>query len=138
VTYATGKNWNYDDCRKVQDLELLTVHDQVWLPYQRTEGQVVATSSPCSYIVKTPKGQYRRNRSHINLMLHPQDNISEETSPVDELLNEETNPKCDNSSVATWTRSGRVVKCPKRFDPAEDWRNKGGCSMTDYLYCYWL
>jgi len=46
-------------------------------PDQEAEGQVVATNTPCSYIVQTPQGQYRRNRIQVNpLML--QDNVSEQ------------------------------------------------------------
>ena len=120
---------NYDDRHRVQDTEPLSIGDPVWLPDQEAEGQVVATSTPRSYIVETPRGQYRRNRAHVNPLPHP-DNITgrfqQENSstdsipPIDELSNEETCSLHDESSVVTRTRSGRVVKPPRRFDPDEN------------------
>jgi len=100
----------------------------VWLPDQEAEGQVVATNIPCSYIVQTSKGQYRRNRIQINLLPHQnnvseqihQDNSTADMSPVNNLPDEESGSHNDENSAVIRTRSGQVVKPPTRFDPAED------------------
>ena len=47
---------NYDDHHRVQDTEPLSIGDEVWLPDQEAEGQVLATNTSRSYIVQTTKG----------------------------------------------------------------------------------
>jgi len=86
---------NFDNRHRVQDTETLSIGDQVWLPDQETEGQVVTRNTPHSYIVQTPQGQYRRNRIQVNPLplqgnvseqIH-QDNGTADMSTVDNLPN---------------------------------------------------
>ena len=118
---------NYDDRHRVQDTEPLSIGDEVWLPDQEAEGQVVATNTPRSYIVQTPKGQYRCNRIQINSLPH-QDNVSEQIhqdnstadmSPVNNLPDKDIGSDNDDNSAVTRTRSSRVIKPPKCYVPAE-------------------
>jgi len=86
------------------------------------KGQVIATNTPHSYIVQTPKGQYRRNRIQVNPLLHQhkqihQDNSTADMSPVNNLTDNESGSHNDESSAVTRTR---VAKPPKCFDPAVD------------------
>ena len=77
---------NYDNRYSTRPLPTLDVHDPVFLPDRREDGEVVSCSNR-SYVVATPSGAYRRNRRAINPL-----------------------------PSATTTRSGRVSRPPTRMD----------------------
>ena len=62
---------NYDHCHHVQDLPGIPDHTDVWVTPDghRTTGKTVSTASTQrSYIIQTPSGEIRRNRSQLNII----------------------------------------------------------------------
>ena len=56
---------SFDSRHGVTDLKPLSLGDNVWLPDQRSAGQVIGEHTPRSYNVETSTGVYRRNRRCI-------------------------------------------------------------------------
>ena len=97
--------------------------DGPWIPAT----VIQADSQPRSYIISSPKGILRRNRVHIrdrHVRFAPEsrDRENDSCTPVNQ---QEPNMDTEKSSVPTpvateqiphTTRSGRVVKAPKRYD----------------------
>ena len=56
----------FDSRHAAKPLVSLTTGEKVWVKDRQEDWVVVEKQSDRSYIVKTPKGQYRRNRVHLN------------------------------------------------------------------------
>ena len=100
----------YDRQHRVKPLPPVHVGDPVWIPDMKTDATVVdKANTPRSLIVKTPKGEIRRNRAAVSPL--PVTN-SEKQSPSSGDVAVSTS----SSDVAVSTRSGRLIKPPKRLD----------------------
>uniref|UniRef100_A0A3B4F9Q1 Integrase catalytic domain-containing protein n=1 Tax=Pundamilia nyererei TaxID=303518 RepID=A0A3B4F9Q1_9CICH len=64
---AREKQWKWFDNRhRAQDLTGLHPGDQVWITDMKTNGTISGRAdTPRSYLVETPRGLLRRNRSHL-------------------------------------------------------------------------
>ena len=56
---------NYNCQHRERNLEPLLPGETVWLPDRESTGTIVEQSSPRSYTVQTPRGQFGRNHRHI-------------------------------------------------------------------------
>ena len=85
---------NYNRRHRTQTLPPLPAGQKVWVMPTKAQGTVVGPApTPRSYVVDTPGGQLRRNRSHLRVVPEPQVSLDTNT-----------------------TRSGRVSKAPVRLD----------------------
>lgn len=124
---------NFDIRHRSSLLPELMIGQKVWISDLRQEGCVESKhKSPRSYVVKSPKGIYRRNRK----FLHPLPGVSEETyeepaeTETKELLLDTPNitepnvkiesqmetPEVQSPVRETLRRSNRQVRAPKRLD----------------------
>ena len=129
--YRTNQQRNHDQRHKAKELSKLKTGETVWIRDQDRMGKVL-TPSPSlrSYIVQTEKGTLRRNRAAL-VPTKPTELEQQETDIAPELLSpsevppveyeparhlaattQETKQPDTHSKV---TRSGRVVKQPKRL-----------------------
>ena len=105
---------NFDSRHRAADLKSLAPGDCVWLPDQQSAGRVVAENAPRSCDVKTPAGQYRRNRRHVIPLPVTKPSIEDnQSNNVCSDLN--TSPPANDIDTVR-TRSGRTVKPPDRLD----------------------
>ena len=92
------------DCRhRTQSLPALPDETEVWVTTgnQPIPGQIVTT--PRSYVVSTPSGEIRRNRSHLNPIPHS-DNRTEEPDPI-----------TTTRVIQTRSRTGTAIHPPERL-----------------------
>ena len=95
---------DYDRRHRVRDLQAIPDHTDVWVTTDshRTSGRVVTSAgTPRSYIIETPSGEIRRNRSHLNI--NP---ARAETS---------TSTQQDRSPIMTRSRTGASIIPPDRL-----------------------
>ena len=95
---------DYDRRHRVHDLQAIPDHTDVWVTTDshRTSGRVVTSAgTPRSYIIETPSGEIRRNRSHLNI--NP---ARAETS---------TSTQQDRSPIMTRSRTGASIIPPDRL-----------------------
>ena len=100
---------HYDDRHRVRPLPMLPDGLPVWVDNQGTQvpGEIMQqANAPRSYLVETPTGQLRRNRSHIRL---------KSDNPPDTSSGQETT--VDNPGIATRSRTGTAIRPPDRFSP---------------------
>ena len=129
----TNQQRDHDQRHKVKELSKLKTGETVWIRDQDRMGKVLTPSPlllPRSYIVQTEKGTLRRNRAAL-VPTKPTELEQQETDIALELLSpsevppveyepakypaaptQETKQPDTHSKV---TRSGRVVKQPKRL-----------------------
>ena len=109
------KNHDRSRAHRIRDIEPIPNDTSVWI---RTENSqcpdiVVSTASaPRSYLVSTPSGQVRRNRSHLN---HQQTNVSDAPSTSDY-----TSDTQRHSPIMTCSRTGVELKAPDRLTLQEE------------------
>ena len=72
IALRTKEEWikdrqkrNFDTRHRARSLSPLQTGDAVWVADNEKSGTVVEESAPCSYLVATPDGTYRRNRRHL-------------------------------------------------------------------------
>ena len=56
---------NFDSRKGAKELPCISPGDSVWVPDRNAQGQVMERVSPRSYMLCTPEGVYRRNRSGV-------------------------------------------------------------------------
>ena len=98
---------DYDQRHRVRDLPALPNDTNVWVTSggHPTRGQTMTTAhTPRSYIVQTPNGEIRRNRSHLNV--DPQPTVQTTIQP---------NTASDRSPIRTRTRTGARITPPDRL-----------------------
>ncbi|UYV71663.1 K02A2.6-like, partial [Cordylochernes scorpioides] len=108
----------YDRRCGATDMEELSEGDTVWITDMRTWGIVKQkASTPRSYMVDTPVGTLRRNRSHLRkgyAVQYPADPSTPTFSGEELVENEKTPvvdyPSNDSEDGQIRTRSGRIVK----------------------------
>ena len=107
---------NYNSRHRARNLEPLLPGETVWLPDRESGGTVVEESSPRSYTIQIPNGQFQRNRRHI---IPTPSNVTSELPPSAETISTNndlpTNSSDQQDSIHSRTRSGRVSKPPDRF-----------------------
>ena len=76
------------------------------------KGRVVAhANEPRSYIVNTPTGRLRRNRSHLQVV--PDSEPKETESEI-------SDPMVVQSRIVTRSQTGTLVRRPDRFSPGRE------------------
>jgi len=104
---------NYNRWHKARNLEPLLPGETVWLPDHESNGTIVGESSPKSYTVQTPDGQFRRN--HRLIIPTPSSSTESPTStesiPPTNNTNSDDQQLQDPTHTHTHTRSGRVLNC---------------------------
>ena len=101
---------NYDRYHKARPLPELADDTPVWIKTKNSQqsGRIVSASSePRSYVVSTPTGQTRRNRSHV-VPIPTQANSpeSKQETPADE---------SQRSPVQTRSQTGTIRRPPDRL-----------------------
>ena len=99
----------------------------MWVPDRQASGRVVEETSPRSYVVQTPDGEFRRNRRHLISTPEQDTETSTEesisTPPQNE--NSQTRTNADDTGgqgptttkeYHTRSRSSRTPKPPDRLD----------------------
>ena len=128
--YRANQERNFNNRHRAKDKAVLQPGDQVWLKDQNRYGQILKrTSEPRSYLVKTPQGQVRRNRSALVSVqpdkdivdppkeLSTKDNVAkqQETTSVPPSSIIQPAMKPPEPTVQKTTRSGRVVKPNSKY-----------------------
>ncbi len=118
---------NYDKRHGVVQQQDLKIGDTVWITDMRTWGRVVEKApTPRSYIVETPSGSVRRNRFHLskgNDVIIPEPEecpVAPAREEVAEAIQDPVQQPAEPPPPIMVdgqqrTRSGRVIKPPKRF-----------------------
>lgn len=129
--YRLKQKTNFDRHHAARNLPTLQEGQEVYVPDRKQYGTVQDQHSERSYVVRTPTGTYRRNRTQLNRMpsVKPPEHTGTEspaTSPPTplpdppELPVSPVSPPRPPSTAAgkppVVTRSGRVVHTPKRFE----------------------
>ena len=107
--YKEKQKSNYDREHRVKELPELPEDTQVWVTSEtgHTPGRIAAsTDTPRSYIVETPSGELRRNRSHLRV-----DPGSNEGAPTVT----QTQPEASPRRIMTRSRTGTAMKAPERL-----------------------
>ena len=68
--YKESQKSNYDRCHRVRSLPLLPEDQSVWVETRGRQipGRILHTAgTPRSYVVDTPSGQVKRNRTHLRV-----------------------------------------------------------------------
>eukprot|EP00118_Oscarella_pearsei_P023104 m.272463 g.272463 ORF g.272463 m.272463 type:complete len:1311 (+) comp40563_c0_seq3:40-3972(+) len=112
---------NYDKRHRVKELPTLQVGDRVWVTDQKVEGTVTmpAKGRPRSYWVKTASDEIRRNRRDlvsIRKRQSTEEDENEEETESDESDDERRYIILRHSDRPRKTKSGRVVRAPKKAD----------------------
>ncbi|XP_046357686.1 uncharacterized protein K02A2.6-like [Haliotis rufescens] len=111
---------NHDLRHRVKTLQQLNPGDSVWL--NKSESKVVRKAdAPRCYIVNTPNGEVRRNRSDLRKIPTPE---TSRDKVCDSEFNQNTDcnitPQClpgtPNRQTDTKTRVGRISRPPQRLD----------------------
>ena len=101
---------NFDSCHSPKELPTLEAGNQVWIPDLKVKGIVQKEAATRRYYVNTEKGtEVKRNRKHLNN--RPEKGEAAEDDITTEQSNEDT--KLQGEPVIS--KSGRVIKTPKRF-----------------------
>ena len=103
---------NYDEHHRTRSLDPLPTDSTVWVRTGNTQipGTVTATAgTPRSYLIDTPTGQLRRNRSHLSHRT-----VNEETTTT-ESNNPASSHDINRSPVMTRSRAGIQLKPPDRL-----------------------
>ena len=98
---------DYDRCHRVQDLLAIPDNTDVWVTTggSPTPGRIITTTdTPRSYIVQTPSGEIRRNRSHLNIDHSRVSNTDTQSNTTQE-----------RSPIQTRTRTGTTIAPPDRL-----------------------
>ena len=121
----------FDQHHRVKQLPELSQGQTVWIPDRKENGEVVDKHmTPRSYIIKTPTTTVRRNRRHLILSSSPVKRSSvkegltphppltpkpvQSSDPPDKISEDSTEQNSLSNSIVQ-TKSGRVVKPPKRL-----------------------
>ena len=106
---------DYDRCHRVQDLPEIPDNTDVWIT---TGGHPVAgrtvtmAETPRSYIVQTPTGEMRRNRSQLNIAPPTADTQTADDIPQTASHTEEEQAR---SPIMTRSRTGTHIAPPNRL-----------------------
>ena len=98
---------DYDRCHRIQDLPAIPDNTDVWVTTggSPTPGRIITTTdTPRSYIVQTPSGEIRRNRSHLNIDHRRMSNTDIQSNTAQE-----------RSLIRTRTRTGTTIAPPDRL-----------------------
>ena len=105
---------NYDKRHRVRDLPEIPDDTDVWITTGRNPvaGRTVnMADTPLSYIMQTPSGEIRRNRSQLNI-----DPSTETIDPSTETETaEDTQEQQTHSPIMTRSRTGTSINPPKRL-----------------------
>lgn len=113
---------NYDQRHRAKDLPKLDPGERVWIKDFETRGEVVkSATTPRSYIVRTPKGEIRRNRRHLQptsgpKIPEPPDTTYDTPSETNDVVNIKPESNQVSDSNVYRTRSGRISVPPERLD----------------------
>ncbi len=109
-SYKERQKEDFDRRHRTHDLSVLTDNSEVWVTSEKekSEGFVVSPAEqPRSYLVETPTGTVRRNRSQLNVK--PSEETGEEES------SEEDSPQIEPLRKIMTRSQGTVIKPPERF-----------------------
>ena len=112
--YKQQQKRDFDECHRVRDLPDIPDNTDVWIT---TNGNPVAGRTvqmaeiPRSYVVQTPSGQTRRNRSQLNV--NPSTPTTEEAS------------EHSRSPIMTRSRTGTSIN-----PPPQRLTQKGRCGIN--------
>lgn len=112
MEYKRKQKENYDEHHWTRSLDPLPTDSTVWVRTGNTQipGTVTATAgTPRSYLIDTPTGQLRRNRSHLSHRT-----VNEETTTT-ESNNPVSSHDINLSPVMTRSRAGIQLKPPDRL-----------------------
>lgn len=112
--YRKKQKRDYDRKYRTSQQPPLDYGTEVWIRSgdKPERGQVVAHSDfPRSYIIATPTGQLRRNRSHLQVV-PTQDNQTPETSQETQQLSA---PPESPRVIMTRSQTGTHIKPPARY-----------------------
>ena len=102
---------NYDRRHRVRDLPEIPNNTGVWVTTDGHPVPIISAGTPRSYIVETPTGETRRNRSQINIAPPTTtDRQSEDNQKTDH-----TTERQVRSPIMTWTRTRTTIVPPDRL-----------------------
>ena len=106
--FKASQKRNYDDRHRVRELPSLPDKLPVWVESQgkQVPGQITQqAATPRSYLVETPSGEVRRNRSHLRVR-------TENTAPVSNRSDNSAEP---TNTIQTRSRTGTAIHPPDRL-----------------------
>ena len=101
--FKSSQKHNYDKRHRSKHLPELPDKLPVWVESQgkQVPGEVIEQAAPRSYLVATPSGEVRRNRSHLRVRLEDTDDSTSQSDP----------PR----TIMTRSQTGTVVNPPDRL-----------------------
>ena len=113
----------FDSHHGARDLKKIPVGTEVWVQDMKVPATVTREAeTPRSYIVSSPRGTIRRNRKDLT-PLHPSSSDLSKQGPSSSASSEQVPeaikldvPAAACAADTTTTRSGRVVRAPRRLD----------------------
>ena len=142
-TFKEKQKENYDRSHRVKPRTDMEDGTPAWVSNpsgERSQGHVIApANTPRSYVVETPTGEVRRNRSHIVPqvpMPSTENQIPKETdneagsSSSDQAGHSRNQIPRARSPIATRLRTGTKILPPERYT---EMPNRGSCDMN-YFY----
>ena len=113
----------FDSHHGARDLKKIPVGTEVWVQDMKVPATVTREAeTPRSYIVSSPRGTIRRNRKDLT-PLHPSSSDLSKQGPSSRASSEQVPeaikldvPAAACAADTTTTRSGRVVRAPRRLD----------------------
>lgn len=106
--FKASQKRNYDDRHRVRELPSLPDKLPVWVESQgkQVPGQITQqAATPRSYLVETPSGEVRRNRSHLRVR-------TENTAPDSNRSDNSAEP---TNTIQTRSRTGTAIHPPDRL-----------------------
>ena len=97
----------------MRPLSDLDIGQHVHIPDMKTNGEVQGACAPRSYVVQTPNGAVRRNRSHLRDMTVPDAALEPNGAESTETTTRET---ATPPREAPLRRSQRTIKPPDKLD----------------------
>ena len=113
-SFKEAQKKNYDRSHRAKEQSPITDNSEVWITSEseHIKGRVVSSAEhPRSYVVETPTGEIRRNRSHINVVPEQAETEQPEAEAPQASRSAEPPP----NTIMTRSRSGAQIRPPDRL-----------------------
>lgn len=127
AAFKDAQKGNFDKSHRAKTLQPIQDNTDVWITSESdpVRGKVLSSAgTPRSYVVETPSGQVRRNRSHLNVVPPEEDedvtSETESSQPAQTLAS--SSPQRSSPKVfMTRSRTGTAIRRPDRLAEDPNW-----------------
>ncbi len=117
ISFKGRQKENYDSRHRVKEQVEISEGSDVWITTngQRLEGQVSqSVDTPRSYVIVTPRGELRRNRTQLNVAPAIAQESNEQSNTTNSNEPPDSNPEVSRR-IMTRSQTGTVVRPPERL-----------------------